>query len=124
MTMNREEYMKTGESRERSLPAAWTDVLDSMQRTLAQAAEAAERQEQALETIFVSGEPEATRDEVWQRGLEQLVERLRGLQTSFEKAEAEAASVDNDLAAGASAFQQWLAGAQVTRRKLAKEGDS
>jgi hypothetical protein len=119
MTMNQEEYMKTGDNRARSLPAAWTDVLDSMQEVLARAAAEAERQDQALEAILIPAD--SAPDAVWQRGLEQLIQRLHGLQSSFEKAEAETAGLDSDLATGADAFQQWLANAQAARRKLAKE---
>lgn len=116
--------MQTGEDREGSLPAAWQEVLDRIQQALAQAIAEAARQEQALESMLVPAEPATDRDPIWDRSLEQLVERLRGLQTSFEKAEAEAANAAGDLAAGTEAFNQWLTLAQGTQRKLANLGTS
>lgn len=114
--------MKTGEKRELGLPAAWNEVLDSIHQALAEAVAEAARQEQALETIFVPQQSTTERDQVANRSLEQLVERLRGLRTSFEQAEAEAARATIDLAVGAEGFKQWLAMAEATQRKLANLG--
>lgn len=116
--------MQSREDRERSLPAAWPGVLDRIQQALVQAVTEATRQQKELETMIGPAQPTAERDGVCNRGLEQLVERLRGLQTSFEKAEAEAAAAAGDLASDADAFNQWLTLAQETQRRLANLGTS
>jgi hypothetical protein len=96
------------------LSPAWTQVLETMQQTLAHAlAAAGEPPPEA------AGPALAERTPSWQAALDQLDRRLGQLEASGRRAQEGAAAMDADLAAAAEGLRQWLAAAAATRQSLA-----
>ena len=96
------------------LPPAWMQVLEAMQRSLAQALAAAGEPppEPAAGPAPAGGPPP------WQAALDQLDRRLGQLEASTRRAQEGAAAMDAELAAGAETLRQWLAAAAATRQSL------
>jgi hypothetical protein len=93
------------------LPPTWTQVLEAMQRSLAEA-------------LAAVGEPAAPaaapeRRPPWQDALARLDGRLGQLDASSRQAEQGATAVEAELAGGAEAVRRWLAAAAANRQALA-----
>lgn len=91
-------------------PAAWANILDTIDQALTLAlVESAERQG-ALPLSAPSAPPTSS---AWQKHLEQCDAHLEQLQACVRQADAEAAEVDSALEAGEGAWRDWLAAAAV-----------
>jgi hypothetical protein len=73
--------------------------------------------EQSLEAL---PPPAPDREASQRQGLEQLEQRLRGLQECVERARHQAAEAEADLAAGEGGMRGWLAEAAAARQRLAE----
>jgi hypothetical protein len=92
------------------LPPSWTEVLEAMQRSLAEVLAA-----------VPDPPPASAGSDVppWQADLERLDRRLAELDASSRRAEENATSLEAELAGGADAFRRWLAAAAASRQALA-----
>lgn len=104
-------------SAEPGLPAAWMDMLEQIQRALADALDAVTAREQALVATHADGERE--REAAWTR----LLGQLDAIQTGEESAEnTESLNAAEDaLAAAQSALDAWLSKAGQAAQRLADQ---
>ena len=107
--------MPTLSPRKSALPADWSDVLDNIERTLAQTLAEATDRERALHFGASFPDPAAPTAPV-QQGLD---ERLRGFAARLQQAEQEALALDADLQAAQEQIESWLRAAEGFRQKLA-----
>jgi hypothetical protein len=111
--------MSTLSPRQSALPADWGDVLESIERALAQVLADATDRERALQFVTAVPEP-AAQTLPAEAGLAKLDERLRGFPVGLQQAEQEVAALDADLHAGQEQIQNWLTAAEGIRQKLAR----
>jgi hypothetical protein len=98
------------------LPADWTEVLGRVQQALEQAQASAAQRAEALAPSPPAADPELS----WQRGLEQVRERLEGLSLYAERASRNIAAADAVLADGEEGLRRWLSASEAVRRTLAE----
>jgi hypothetical protein len=100
--------MSLSSSTEPALPSAWTDVLDHIQRVLADALRAADARAQALEAIRPdeAGEVPLVSD---------------GNDVLAHPCEQQAAETEQILASAQEALDRWLASAAKTTQRLAEQ---
>jgi hypothetical protein len=94
------------------LPPSWPQVLEGMQRSLAQALAAVPEP---------APEPAASGERVppWQATLQRLDSRFGHLETCCRRAVDSAGAMDAELAAGADGLRAWLAAASANGQTLA-----
>lgn len=101
---------------------AWAEVLENVEKTLAEAQTEAARSEQALGSPIA---PEAAPAEpACRQALDQLEERFRQLRGCIAEAELNASQAEKSVNQGKEMLENWLAQAAVMRRKLANGTDS
>jgi hypothetical protein len=98
------------------LPADWTEILQRVQQTLAQADVEAAQRVTALEPAAEAG---ISRTPAWRDALEQLQTRLDALSTFTDRATSLIGEADVALGAGEDMLQGWLQASEAARRKLA-----
>jgi hypothetical protein len=96
------------------LPPAWVQVLESIERSLEQAAASAPEEPPAPPPRDAA----AARDAAWQQALDRLQERLEQLRGCTASAEANAAEMDALLGGGAGDLERWLTAAAEARQRL------
>jgi hypothetical protein len=100
------------------LPADWNEVLTHVHQALREAVAASEERQRALESLLeVPSTP--GQETVWRQTLEQLDQRVRGLQEFLAQAERQTAEADTVLNTGEDQFQRWLETVGSVRRRLA-----
>jgi len=102
------------------LPACWTDILASVQQTLAQAEAAAERSAAQL----AQGDPAPAAAPPWVAQLTALDEPFRRLAACSAGADLLAAEVGAALQASEDALRQWLAQVRPAGRTVVKEASA
>ena len=102
------------------LPAAWAEILGTIQQALTQALEAADERERTLDSLLAPPGPAGGPDPVGQQGLQPYDLSLRELHSCVRQAQRDAAEADSALGATEEALQGWLAAAAATRQKLAE----
>lgn len=98
-----------------ALPLDWSEVLDRVSQTLAQAEEAGLRAEAILPAAVNSA------DDVWQEVLNRLGTGVRRLEQCVAQAGAAAAQAEASLEASEVALRDWLEHAAALSTKLANQ---
>ncbi len=100
------------------VPIAWAEILENVEKTLAQAETDAARSEEAL------GPPDPPAAEsAWQRSFDRLEEQFRRLQGSLAVADLHASQTEKSLQNSEETLKRWTALAEEMRRKLASAAD-
>ncbi|MCS6850366.1 MAG: hypothetical protein NZ700_04265 [Gemmataceae bacterium] len=94
------------------LPAEWTEVLETVARTLADWEAAAAQRQRAVEEAAAEAGPDAA---AWATELRRLAEQLRHWADGAPAAEAAVAAAAEAAAAVEQRLRQWLAAAQSLR---------
>src|SRR5262249_13365977 len=105
--------MPLSSSAEPALPAAWNDVLDQIQRALAETLRATEQRPQALESTPID---ETSRARSVSEGLSESLADASG---SADESEKRTAETERTLAGAQEALDRWLAMAAQVGQRLA-----
>jgi len=100
------------------LPAAWVDVLESVQQALVKAEADAAQREQAAATFGLPSERQPDHEVAWKQCLNRLDERSQAWQRRIQQAEREAGEGDTALQTGEAELRQWLTAAETAARRL------
>lgn len=100
-----------------ALPAAWTEMLEQIQRTLAATLEATLECEQALESIIPA--EASARLATWSRRLERLQPITERAEALKGRPEETALATEEALQSAQAALDQWLAKAAQVGQRLA-----
>src|SRR5262249_11788996 len=105
---------------ENVLPASWPEVLAQVEEALQQAEAAARQGEQALEVEPAAEPARAGGEAARLRCLEQLQERLDGLEACAEEARQTVGDAEAAINAGQEVIRRWLAACQTVGQRLAE----
>ena len=100
------------------LPAAWVDVLESVQQALVMAEADAAQRERAAATFGLPSERQRDHEVAWKQCLNRLDERSQAWQRRIQQAEREAGEGDTALQTGEAELRQWLTAAETAARRL------
>jgi hypothetical protein len=100
--------------------AHWVEVLDDIQRSLAQTLDEVARREQALAAEGLTSAFAAEGDDAMRQSLARVGERMLLFRSCLDQAEERVAQAESALVEGEQALHQWLAAAQASRQNLAK----
>jgi hypothetical protein len=103
------------------LPGSWTEILDNVQKALAQAESEAIRSVQALESAIAAEGGNLPEDFERQQGMDDLDQQFSRLEECAGEASRTVAETEAALARSEEALRQWLAMAEAIRRKLANQ---
>src|SRR5437879_5710516 len=106
-------------SKQTSFPAAWSQILENVQRALEQAETLAAEREKAQALRGPKAESASARAASWQQGLSRMAERMKTWQQGMQEVEKRVWEVDARLQACEEALQRWANDLQTNGQDLA-----